>query len=54
MNDEFKVELDMEQKLCNSCKKSSTDYYEMVLHLRFKYSDLAEDFGKPILIESTM
>ena len=39
MNDEFKVELDMEQKLCNSCKKSSTDYYEMVLHLRFKYFD---------------
>lgn len=35
--DSFRIELDMEQMMCSSCKKSSSEYFEMVLHLRYKY-----------------
>lgn len=43
MYDEIRVEVDMEQKMCNGCKKSSSEYYEMELQLRFThFEDIME------------
>ena len=39
MIDEFRIELNMEQVLCNTCKKINPEYYEMKLQLKFKYFD---------------
>ena len=35
--DELRVEMEMEQKMCSSCKKSSSEYYELLLQIRFIY-----------------
>jgi NMD protein affecting ribosome stability and mRNA decay len=37
MKEEIRVEIEMEQKMCSFCKKSSSEYYEMLVHLRLKY-----------------
>lgn len=35
MKDTFRIEIEMDQMMCSTCKKSSSEYYEMILHLRF-------------------
>ena len=37
MEDTIHVDLVMEQKMCSSCKKSNSEYYELQLQLRYKY-----------------
>ncbi|MCA9495423.1 MAG: hypothetical protein KC589_00635 [Nanoarchaeota archaeon] len=37
MKDSFRIEMELEQKMCSNCKKSSTEYFELKLQLRFKY-----------------
>lgn len=37
MKDLFRIEMELEQKMCGNCKKSSTEYYELKFQLRFKY-----------------
>ncbi len=37
MFDKFKIEVDMEQMMCSNCKKSSSEYYELLIQLRTKY-----------------
>lgn len=37
MYDEIRVEFNMEQMMCSSCRKTSTEYYELKLQLRFNY-----------------
>jgi NMD protein affecting ribosome stability and mRNA decay len=41
MNEEFRIELEMEQRMCKACRKSNSEYYEMVLHLRYKFFEMA-------------
>ena len=35
MFDEFKIEMETEQFMCVDCKKSSSEYYELLLQLKF-------------------
>lgn len=37
MKDKIRVEFEMKQMMCNGCKKSSSEYYELKLQLRFTY-----------------
>jgi NMD protein affecting ribosome stability and mRNA decay len=37
MKDLFRLELEMEQKMCSICKKSSSEYWNMQSQIRFKY-----------------
>lgn len=37
MKDSFRVEIDMDQSMCSTCKKSSTEYYELKVQVRFNY-----------------
>ncbi len=39
MKDVFRLELDMEQKMCSICKKSSSEYWNMQSQIRFRYYD---------------
>lgn len=39
MKDVFRLEIEMDQKMCGSCKKSSSEYYELETQLRFIYFD---------------
>jgi len=39
MKDKFKVEINMDQEMCFSCKKTSSDYYQLKLQLRYIYFD---------------
>ncbi len=39
----------MEQKMCSICKKSSSEYYELLLQIRFKYFEDAEEIKKNII-----
>ncbi len=49
--DEFKVEFEMEQRMCFSCKKSNSEYYELKVQLRYKfYDDLEEIKSKTIKV----
>jgi NMD protein affecting ribosome stability and mRNA decay len=51
MEDEFKIEIEMEQKMCSDCKKSSTEYYELLLQLRFLYFEDMSIIKNKILTE---
>ena len=42
MYDEIRVEFELDQKMCGNCKKSSSEYYEMELHLRYKFFEEKE------------
>lgn len=48
MFDEFRVEIDMEQKMCSNCKKSSTEYYELLLQIRFVYFNNVDEIKKEV------
>jgi NMD protein affecting ribosome stability and mRNA decay len=37
MKEIIHIETEMEQQMCNSCKKISPDYYELKVQLRYKY-----------------
>ena len=37
MKDKIHIDFSMEQQMCNSCKKSSSEYYELKLQIRFTY-----------------
>ncbi len=37
MKDSIRIEIDMEQKMCNDCRKSSTEYYELLSQIRVLY-----------------
>lgn len=37
MKDVFRIEYDMEQKMCTICKKSSSEYWNLQTQIRFKY-----------------
>ncbi len=37
MEDTIHVEMELEQKMCNICKKTDSDYYELKLQIRFLY-----------------
>ena len=39
MIDRFRIEHNMEQVLCNTCKRINPEYYEMVLQLKFEFFD---------------
>jgi len=43
MIDKFKVEIDMEQDMCFICKKTSPEYYELKLQLRFSFFNNIDD-----------
>jgi NMD protein affecting ribosome stability and mRNA decay len=40
MKDKLRVELEMNQKMCSDCKKTSSEYYEFKLQLRFVFFNL--------------
>ncbi len=41
MKDSIRVEFEMEQMMCTTCKKSSSEYYELKVQARFKhYNDI--------------
>jgi NMD protein affecting ribosome stability and mRNA decay len=48
MKDEIRVEFNMEQKMCSDCKKSSSEYYELKLQLRFNYFNNVDNIKKEI------
>ncbi len=35
--DEIRIEIEMDQKMCSDCKKSSSEYYELLLQIRFAF-----------------
>lgn len=37
MKDKIKVKFEMEQQMCSTCKKTSSEYYELKLQIRFTY-----------------
>ena len=37
MKDNIHIEFEMEQKMCTSCRKSSNEYYELKVQIRFIY-----------------
>ena len=47
--DLFRIEVDIEQKMCGSCKKSSSEYYELLVQIRFKYFEDILDLKKTII-----
>jgi NMD protein affecting ribosome stability and mRNA decay len=57
MLDQFRVEIDMPQKMCSSCKKSSSDYYQLKVQFRFinfesTNKEIAIENIKELLIKS--
>ena len=51
----FEVEVQVEQRMCSVCTRSSSEYYEMKLYLRFKFFNDVESMKKKVLelIENT-
>ena len=45
----FEVEVPLEQKMCNMCTRDSSEYYEMKLHLRFRFFNNTESIKKEVL-----
>jgi len=43
VKDGFKVEFEMEQHMCNNCKKSNPEYYELKVQLRYTFFDDIEE-----------
>lgn len=39
MKDLFRIEIDMEQKMCSICKKSSSEYWNLQSQIRFRFYD---------------
>ena len=45
----FRMEVLIEQRMCSSCIRSSSEYYEMKLHLRFKFFNDVQSTKKKVL-----
>ena len=48
MKDNIRIEIVMEQKMCNDCRKSSTEYYELLSQIRVLYFDDVYEIKKKI------
>ncbi|MDA3856131.1 MAG: NMD3-related protein [Candidatus Woesearchaeota archaeon] len=46
----MKLEFNMEQMMCSSCKKTSTEYYELKLQLRFMYFQDIDEVKEEALV----
>jgi NMD protein affecting ribosome stability and mRNA decay len=42
MKDVIRVEFEMQQKMCSKCKKTSSEYYELKLQIRFVFYSIEE------------
>ena len=43
IKDGFKVEFEMKQQMCNNCKKSNPEYYELKVQLRYTFFNNIEE-----------
>lgn len=48
MKDSIRLEINMEQRMCNDCKKSSTEYYELLSQVRVLYFEDMYEIKKKI------
>lgn len=49
MKDKIHIEFEMEQQMCNTCKKISTEYYELKLQIRFTYFNNIEEIKDKVI-----
>ena len=48
IKDSIRLEIEMEQRMCNDCRKSSTEYYELLSQIRVIYFDDIYEIKKKI------